>query len=103
MTFISTATNEPISSLVFLRRQQVADLIVDLTFNEAARQQLPELKGLLIDALYALPPKSFIANDWSAILAQVIEGLKSQQNSDQSINMPAMLMGAIYQLDQRLQ
>lgn len=103
MALPNVAIIEPTSSLVFLRRQQVADLIVELTFNEAARQRLPELKGLLIDALYALPPESFIASDWSAILSQVIEGLKLQQDARQTDKMPAMLLGAINQLNRRLQ
>lgn len=103
MALSNSAFTEPTPSLVFLRRQQVADLIVELTFNDAARQRLPELKGLLIDALYALPPQSFIASDWSAILAQVIDGLKLQQDTLQTARMPAMLLGAINQLNRRLQ
>lgn len=102
MTVSSTALSESTPTLVFLRRQQVADLIIELSFNEATRQHLPKLKGLLIDALYNLPPECFIADDWSCILNQVIRALL-HPDAAREARMPAPLMGAISQLERRLQ
>ncbi|GGX64444.1 hypothetical protein [Saccharospirillum salsuginis] len=102
MTANATAIADSTPTLVFLRRQQVADMIIELSFNEAARQQLPTMKGLLIDALYHLPPKSFIADDWSCILNQVIKALLLQQETQTETRMPAPLLGAISQLERRL-
>lgn len=102
MTTTTAATAEATPSLVFLRRQQVADMIVDLSFNEAARQRLPQLKGLLIDALQHLPAACFVADDWTEILSQVVQALlNSQQTSEHPL--PANLHCAIGQLQRRLQ
>ncbi|WP_108124622.1 hypothetical protein [Saccharospirillum mangrovi] len=90
------------SSLVFLRRQQVADMIVELSFNEAARERLPQLKGLLIDSLHQLPESCFIADDWTQILSQVVQALLNPDNTS-SRPLPAHLQCAIGQLQQRLQ
>lgn len=90
------------SSLVFLRRQQVADMIVELSFNDAARQRLPQLKGLLIDSLHQLPESCFIADDWTQILSQVVQALLKPDNPT-TLTLPAHLLCAIGQLQQRLQ
>ena len=103
MTQPTALAPETAPTLVFLRRRQVADMIVELSFNEAARRQLPELKGLLIDALYTLPSECFIADDWSCILHQVIQALLLRQENKTEARMPAPLAGAIIQLERRLQ
>ena len=102
MTANATAIADSTPTLVFLRRQQVADMIIELSFNEAARQHLPTMKGVLIDALHHLPPECFIADDWSCILNQVIKALLLQQETGTRTRMPAPLLGAISQLEQRL-
>lgn len=93
---------ESSSSLVFLRRQQVADMIVELSFNEAARQRLPQLKGMLIDALQKLPAACFIADDWTQILSQVVQALM-KPDAHHGHPLPANLQCAIGQLQRRLQ
>lgn len=93
---------EASSSLVFLRRQQVADMIVELSFNEAARQRLPQLKGLLIDSLQQLPEACFIADDWTQILSQVVQALMNPGSQGGS-TLPTHLQCAIGQLQRRLQ
>jgi len=93
---------EASSSLVFLRRQQVADMIVELSFNEAARQRLPQLKGLLIDSLLQLPETCFIADDWTQILSQVVQALTNPENQGTS-RLPTNLQCALGQLQRRLQ
>ncbi|PTY36921.1 hypothetical protein BGP77_06450 [Saccharospirillum sp. MSK14-1] len=93
---------EASSSLVFLRRQQVADMIVELSFNEAARQRLPQLKGLLIDSLQQLPEACFIADDWTEILSQVVQALMNPSEHGEN-RLPAHLQCAIGQLQRRLQ
>ena len=93
---------EASSSLVFLRRQQVADMIVELSFNEAARQRLPQLKGLLIDSLQQLPETCFIADDWTQILSQVVQALMNPEAQGAS-PLPTHLQCAIGQLQRRLQ
>lgn len=89
---------EASSSLIFLRRQQVAEMIIELSFSEAARQRLPQLKGWLIDALQQLPEDCFIANDWTQILAQVVQALMNPE-----AHIPTHLQCAIGQLQRRLQ
>lgn len=101
MFALASSTAEAPSSLVFLRRQQVADMIVELSFNEAARQRLPQVKGMLIDALQQLPPACFIADDWTQILSQVVRALLDPKE-DASNSMPAYLLAAVGQLQQRL-
>lgn len=102
VTATSTALSETTPSLVFLRRQQVADMIVELSFNEAARRELPQWKGLLIDALQQLPPECFIADDWTRILSQVVQALLHPEDKREP-RMPPHLVGAIGQLERRLQ
>lgn len=102
MTFVSSTPMDSTQTLVFLRRQQVAELIIELAFNEAARQNIAMLKGLLIDALYRLSPECFIADDWSCILNQVVDALLQLDADATDRPMPAPLLGAINQLRQRL-
>jgi hypothetical protein len=97
------SVNDPgTPSLVFLRRHQVADMMVDLAFNEYARQRMPEMKGLLMDALHELPPECFIADDWSDILVQVMQALLSDEPTLNALLMPTALKAAISQLNARL-
>ena len=102
MTGYHAATEAPVPSLVFLRRHQVADMIVSLAFNECAQRRMPEMKGLLMDALHELPPECFIADDWSDILVQVIQALLAEEPTLNALLMPTALKAAIFQLNQRL-
>lgn len=102
MTGDQTVTDAPASSLVFLRRHQVADMVISLAFDECAQRRLPQMKGLLMDALHELPPECFIADDWSDILVQVIQALLSEEPTLNALLMPAALKAAIFQLNQRL-
>jgi len=102
MTDIMIVPDEPVPSMVFMRRHQAADMIISLAFNECRLQQMPEMKGFLVDALHELHPESFMADDWSDILIQVTQALLSEQPTLNALLMPAALKAAIFQLNTRL-
>ena len=86
------------SNLLFMRRRQVADLLISLAEGPMESTQA---KNLLLDALYQLPTHCFIADDWYVILKQVTETLL-QQEAKNGARMPTALNRLISKLSIRL-
>ncbi|TCS41347.1 hypothetical protein BCF53_10678 [Reinekea marinisedimentorum] len=85
------------SNLLFMRRQQAADLLMSLADTNARKTNT---RNLLLDALSRLPTDCFIGDDWYEILKQVIKPLLKEQ-AYQNL-MPNDLSNMLFVIHNRL-
>lgn len=85
------------SNLIFMRRRQVAQLLISLS----GHSNVPGAKSQILDALYFLPTDCFIADDWHVILNHVIKTLLQQEEKNEA-RMPTLLSAVLSQIQHRL-